>query len=192
MLLTRLVFALVLAAAVAAGNFLLAGDVLAWSVGAPFALAVAVALLPPRSAVPPAREPAAPPPPPAEPAGAEALGLLGLLQEAGRFVDFVTEDLARYPDEQIGAGVRAVHAGCRKALDGRVAFEPVLRGAEGETVILGADFDPAAIRLTGNVAGGPPFRGVLRHAGWRATSATFPARRARDPHLIAPAEVEIA
>jgi hypothetical protein len=142
--------------------------------------------------VPAAREPAAPPPPPADPPGAEALGLLGLLQEEGRFVDFVTEDLARYPDEQIGAAVRGIHAGCRKALDGRVAFEPVLRAAEGEMVILGADFDPVAIRLTGNVAGGPPFRGVLRHAGWRATSATFPARRARDPHLIAPAEVEIA
>jgi hypothetical protein len=192
MLSTRLVLALVLAAAVAAGDIFLTGDALAWRVGAPFALAVAVALLPSRPAALPAREPAASPSPAAEPPGAEALGLLGLLQEEGRFVDFVTEDLARYPDEQIGAAVRGIHAGCRKALDGRVAFEPVLRAAEGETVILGADFDPTAIRLTGNVGGGPPFRGVLRHAGWRATRASFPARRARDPHLIAPAEVEIA
>src|SRR6266436_4408579 len=77
MLFRRLLLALVLAAAVAAGNFLIAGDGLAWRVGAPFALALVVALLPSRRAAPPAREPVAPPPPPpAEPAGAEALGLL--------------------------------------------------------------------------------------------------------------------
>ena len=192
MLLTRLLLALGLAAAVAAGNFFVADDALAWRVGAPLALAVMVALLPSRPAAPPAREPAAPPPPPAEPAGAEALGLLGLLQQEGRFVDFVTEDLAPYPDEQIGAAVRGIHEGCRKVLDERVAFEPVLRAAEGEMVTIEAGFDPAAIRLTGKVGGGPPFRGVLRHAGWRVTRATFPARRGRDPHLIAPAEVEIA
>src|SRR2546428_756834 len=117
-------------------------------------------LLPPGAAAPPAGEPAPPPPPPAEPAGAEALGLLGLLQEEGRFVDFVTEDLARYPDEQIGAAVRGIHEGCRKVLDERVAFEPVLHAAEGETVTIEAGFDPAAIRLTGNVGGEPPFRRV--------------------------------
>ena len=194
MVLTRLLLGLVLAAAVAAGNFFFVTDeALAWRLGAPFALALVVALLPARRAAPPAREPVAPPPPPpAEPAGAEALGLLGLLQEEGRFVDFVTEDLAPYPDEQIGAAVRGIHEGCRKALDERVALEPVLHAAEGETVTIEAGFDPAAIRLTGNVGGEPPFRGVLRHAGWRATRASFPTRRGQDPHLIAPAEVEIA
>src|SRR5438132_1476220 len=70
MLFRRLLLALVLAAAVAAGNFLLAGDGLAWRVGAPFALALVVALLPSRRAAPPAREPASPPPPPAQPARA--------------------------------------------------------------------------------------------------------------------------
>src|SRR5438094_10440081 len=89
MVLTRLLLGLVLAAAVAAGNFFFVTDeALAWRLGAPFALALVVALLPARPAAPPAREPVAPPPP-AEPAGAEALGLLGLLQEEGRFVDFV-------------------------------------------------------------------------------------------------------
>jgi len=189
MSLTRLLVALGLAAAVSAGNSLVGDDALAWHVGAPFALAAAVALLPSRAG--PAAAPVPPPPPP-EPAGAEALGLLGLLQEEGRFVDFVTEDLAQYPDEQIGAAVRGIHEGCRKALDGRVAFEPVLHAAEGETVTIEAGFDPAAIRLTGNVGGGPPFRGVLRHPGWRVTRATFPARRGRDPQIIAPAEVEVA
>src|SRR3989442_1235787 len=115
MLFRRLLLALVLAAAVAAGNFFVAGDALAWRLGAPFALALVVALLPSRAAAPPAREPAPPPPPPAEPAGAEALGLLGLLQEGGRFVDFVTEDLARYPDEQIGPAAPRIPQGGRQA-----------------------------------------------------------------------------
>ncbi len=92
---------------------------------------------------------------------------------------------------QIGAAVRGIHEGCRKALAERVVFEPVLRAAEGETVTLEPGFDAAAIRLTGNVAGEPPFRGVLRHAGWRVVRGTFPARRGHDLNLIAPAEVEI-
>jgi hypothetical protein len=133
---------------------------------------------------------AAPPPPRAAPADG-ALRLLGLLQEQGRLVDFLEEDLAPYPDDQIGGAVRAIHEGCRKALHAQFAFEPVLRGAEGEDVTVDAGFDAAAVRLTGNVAGAPPFRGVLRHGGWRATAATLPERQGIDPRLIAPAEVEI-
>src|SRR5438132_11368986 len=99
MLSRRLLLALVLAAAVAAGNFFVAGDVLAWRVGAPFALALVVPLLPSRAAPPPAREPAPPPPPPAEPAGAAAPGLLALLQHGGGFVALVIHDLAPSPAE---------------------------------------------------------------------------------------------
>src|SRR5438132_11981162 len=111
MLFRRLLLALVLAAAVAAGNSLLAGDGLAWRVGAPFALALMVALLPSRRAAAPAREPAPPPPPPAEPAGAEALGLLRPPPEEGRFRDFVTEGPARSPGGPIRPAARRIHPG---------------------------------------------------------------------------------
>src|SRR5437763_17139124 len=86
MVLTRLLLGLVLAAAVAAGNFFFVTDeALAWRLGAPFALALVGALLPARRAAPPAREPVAPPPPPPpEPAGAGARGRPGLRQEEGR------------------------------------------------------------------------------------------------------------
>lgn len=195
MSLTRLVPALLLAGAVAIGNVVVTGDRagadLAWLVGAPLVLAIVAILLPARQAAPAAAAPAASPPPPAEPEGAAALRLLAVLQQEGRFVDFVNEDLAAYADEQIGAAVRGIHEGCRKALAERVAFEPVLRAAEGETVTLEPGFDAAAIRVTGNVAGEPPFRGVLRHAGWRVVRGNFPARRGQDLNLIAPAEVEI-
>jgi hypothetical protein len=125
-------------------------------------------------------------------AGAGALRLLAVLQEEGRLVDFLEEDLGAYGDEQVGAAARGIHAGCRKALRERVTLEPVLGGAEGAEVVVEEGFDPATIRLTGNVSGTPPFRGVLRHAGWRVRAATLGPRPGHDPHVIAPAEVEIA
>jgi hypothetical protein len=158
-------------------------------------LAVLLAGVLSRPAPPPvvmtAAAPPHPPPPPREPDEAAALRLLGMLQEEGRFVDFLAEDLAPYPDEQIGAAARGIHEGCRKALHDRLVFEPVLPASEGEQVTVEPGFDPAAIRLTGNVTGSPPFHGVLRHAGWRVRQAALPARRGQDPHVIAPAEVEI-
>jgi hypothetical protein len=196
---TRLVIALVSSLAVAAGNWLVVQGIampspaaLAWLVGAPIVLAVVLALIPTPAAPLAGEVVATAPPPPPRPAPAEgALRLLGLLQAEGRLVDFLEEDLNPYPDDQIGGAVRAIHEGCRKALHAQFALEPVLRGAEGEDVTVDAGFDAAAVRLTGNVAGAPPFRGVLRHGGWRATSATLPDRQGIDPRVIAPAEVEI-
>jgi hypothetical protein len=201
MTVTRLLIVLVPAAALAAGNYVVArtltapGPVsclacVAWLVGAPllFAVVLAATLTRATGRVVVERT-AAPPPAPAEEA---ALRLLGLLQEEGRLVDFLEEDLSGYPDAQVGAAARGIHEGCRKALRARVTLEPVLRGAEGDGVTVEPGFDPAAIRLTGNVSGVPPFRGVLRHPGWRVTATTLPPRRGLDPHVIAPAEVEIA
>ena len=195
---TRLVIALVSSLAVAAGNWAAAHAIgtpsaaaLAWLLGAPIALAVILLLVPaPVTPVVDTVAVAAAAPPPPRPADG-ALRLLGLLQEQGRLVDFLEEDLGPYPDDQIGGAVRAIHEGCRKALHAQFALEPVLRGAEGEDVTVDAGFDAAAVRLTGNVAGAPPFHGVLRHGGWRVTSATLQDRQGIDPRVIAPAEVEI-
>lgn len=202
---TRILIALIPAAVLAAGNWVAAHSLvdaapaactpcLAWLVGSPFVLAFLVAAVPARPESDPIVERSAPPPPP--PAGPPpeegVLRALGALQAEGRLVDFLEEDLSQYPDAQVGAGVRGIHEGCRKALRALVALEPVLRGAEGEAITVDAGFDPAAIRLTGNVHGEPPFRGVLRHPGWRAAAATLPARHGQDPKVLAPAEVEIA
>jgi len=48
------------------------------------------------------------------------------------------------------------------------------------------------VRLTGNVHGQPPFRGVLQHGGWRAEHVTLPKTAGVDAAILAPAEVEIA
>ena len=129
---------------------------------------------------------------PTEPPEDAALRLLATLQEEGRLVDFFTEDISPYSDEQIGAATRGIHESCRKALRLAVTVEPVMRGEEGATVTVPEGFDPAAIRLVGAVSGEPPFTGVLKHAGWRAVSVNLPTRSGHDPKVIAPAEVEIS
>ena len=191
----NLLIALVPAAALAAGNYLVAAQpacisCTAWLVGGPFVLALLLLAVVPRVAAPEAPSPVAAVPA-ADAAEQGALGLLAALQADGRLVDFLEEDLGPYGDEQVGGAARDIHDGCRRALRDRVTLEPVLAGAEGESVTVEAGFDPAAIRLTGNVTGAPPFRGVLRHAGWRAKTVTLPVRRGQDPRVIAPAEVEI-
>jgi hypothetical protein len=128
---------------------------------------------------------------PSEPIENAALRLLATLQEEGRLVDFFSEDITPYSDEQIGAATRGIHASCQKALRGAITIEPIMPGEEGGTVTVPIGFDPAAVRLVGNVTGTPPFTGVLRHTGWRARAVSLPPRTGQDPHVIAPAEVEI-
>jgi hypothetical protein len=140
----------------------------------------------------PAPPPAAAPPPRPGADARPALQLLEVLQREGRLVDFLEEDLAGFPDAAVGAAARTVHAGCRKALEELLGLEPVLREREGAQVTIERGFDPAAVRLTGNVVGEAPFRGALRHHGWRAREVRLPpAREREDPSLIAPAEVEL-
>jgi len=144
---------------------------------------------PPEAA--PAAPPVAAPAAPAPPTG--ALRLLALLQHEGRFLDFVLEDIDAYSDGQVGAAVRSIHAGCRKALHDGVELERILTAEEGTEVVVEAGFDPSSVRVTGNVAGEPPFRGILQHGGWRATKITLPpAPGGADPSVVAPAEVEIS
>lgn len=133
-----------------------------------------------------------PPPPPPKPATDAAVQLLALFQREGRLVDFLREDIQPYDDGQIGAAVRAIHESCRQVLAEHLTLERILSGNEGDEVTIPQDFDPSAVRLTGNVTDKPPFRGVLRHAGWRAAKVKLPAQPAgQDPRIVAPAEVEI-
>jgi hypothetical protein len=128
---------------------------------------------------------------PTAPAKADpALNLLSLLQREGRLIDFCEEELGGFSDAQIGAAARTVHDGCRKALRGAVTLTPVRPEPEGSSVTLPPGFDPQAVRLSGNVVGQPPFSGVLRHHGWKATSVRMP-QASGDPTVIAPAEVEL-
>ncbi|GAB6142747.1 hypothetical protein JCM12294_01840 [Desulfocicer niacini] len=120
------------------------------------------------------------------------LHFLSVLQREGRLLDFFGEDLSLYEDEQIGAAVRSIHEDCRVAVDKYIAPVPVIDQEEGELIDIEAGFDPNSVKLTGNVAGDPPFKGILRHRGWKAGKKEVPRLAdVLDSGIIVPAEVEI-
>jgi hypothetical protein len=146
----------------------------------------------------PAPSPPSPTPAPAPPVvvakpdpTAGALQMLALLQREGRLVDFLRESIDAYDDASIGVAVRDIHKGCRKVLDEHLELEPVLAGEENAPVTIDKS-DPAKVRLVGNLGTQPPFKGVLRHHGWRAIKITLPTvSDGMDQSVLAPAEVEL-
>jgi hypothetical protein len=122
-----------------------------------------------------------------------ALAFLALLQREGRFVDFVRESLEGFDDAQIGAAARDVHRGCRKVIEQHLSLEPVMPGEEEAKVSIPKGFDPAEVRLIGEAKGEPPYKGTLRHHGWRVTETKLPTLAdGVDRTVIAPAEVELS
>lgn len=145
-----------------------------------------------------APEPAAPPvPEPVKPAltahdPASALQLLGLFQQDARLIDFLHENLTGFSDADVGAAARVVHEGGRKVLQQYLSLAPVRPEEEESRITVPAGFNPAEIRLTGQVSGQPPFTGTLIHRGWKVTRIQLPTlAEGHDPHLITPAEVEL-
>ena len=121
-----------------------------------------------------------------------AVQMLALLQRDGRLIDFLTEDITLYPDEQLGAAVRTIHESCRQVLERYLKLEPILDSEEEQPVMVQAGFDPVAVKLIGKVAGEPPVRGVLRHKGWRVKEMNLPPLPQGGGRMVlAPAEVEL-
>jgi hypothetical protein len=121
-----------------------------------------------------------------------AVQMLALLQRDGRLVDFLEEDVSSYPDGQLGAAVRSIHTSCRQVLERYIKLEPILSSEEDQPVTVPVGFDPAAVKLVGNVTGEPPIRGLLRHRGWRVTEVTLPSLpQGSGRAIVAPAEVEV-
>ena len=122
-----------------------------------------------------------------------AVQMLALLQRDGRLIDFLAENISSYPDVQLGAAVRTIHDTCRQVLDQYVKLEPILNSEENQAVTVEVGFDPAAIKLIGNVTGEPPVRGLLRHKGWRVKQVNLPPLpQAAGRMVVAPAEVELS
>jgi len=120
------------------------------------------------------------------------LHTLSVLQREGRLLDFFDEDLSAYEDGQIGAAVRSIQEDCKKAVKKYINLKPVLDGVEGDTITIEEGFDIDAVNLVGNVAGKPPFEGVIKHPGWRAGKKEVPKLSdVQDPGIMTPAEVEI-
>ncbi len=141
-------------------------------------------------------EPARPPPAagPAPQTEAEIVSFLALLQEKGRLVDFLMDDINAYDDAQVGAAARVVHAGCKAALQEHFQIHPVRPENEGSTIRIAAGYAADEYRLLGRISGQAPFSGVLVHRGWRTDVVKLPRTlRSSADRLptIAPAEVEL-
>ncbi len=130
---------------------------------------------------------------PAAPARSEALTLLSTLQREARLLDFLMENLEGYSDAQVGAAARDVHRDSAEVVRRLFAPEALRQEGEGQSIEIAAGFDPTALRLTGNVQGEAPYRGTLRHHGWRAGRCDLPSwAGAEDSAMVlGAAEVEL-
>lgn len=141
---------------------------------------------------PAAKEPPAPTPTP-KPQRSDALTLLAALQREARLVDFLMEPIGEYTDQQIGAAVRDVHRDSAAVIRRMFEVVPASEAAEGSSIEVPAGFSAHHFQLTGNVTGTGPYRGTVRHHGWRATRCEIPAWTgdANASMIVAPVEVEI-
>ena len=64
-------------------------------------------------------------------ADAEIVHFLAMLQEQGRLIDFLMDDINPYSDAQVGAAARIVHAGCKGILQEHFSINPVRPEPEG-------------------------------------------------------------
>ncbi len=114
------------------------------------------------------------------------------MQREGRLIDFLEQDIADFADDEIGAAVRVVHEGCRKVIHAHAKVLPVRDEEEESRVEVTDGVESGAIKLTGDVSGDPPYRGVLRHRGWRMENLSLPTVvPGSDASIVAPAEVEL-
>jgi hypothetical protein len=126
-----------------------------------------------------------------KPQRSEALTMVAALQREGRFLDFMMESLDSYSDAQIGAAVRDVHRDCAGVVKRMFAIEPLTAQNEGSDLEVPAGFDPAAYHLTGNLAGEAPYKGKIRHHGWKATKCDLPEWTGRDESVFVAAPIEV-
>ena len=125
-------------------------------------------------------------------AEAEVVAFFALLQEKGRLVDFLMEDITSYDDTHVGAAARVVHQGCREVLQEHFKITAISESEEGSQVTLPTGYAKEQYRIVGNLDGEPPFTGTLIHKGWKTEFVKLPriVETQRLP-AIAPAEVEL-
>lgn len=120
------------------------------------------------------------------------LRLLSLLQQSGRLIDFLKEDISTFSDAQVGAAVRKIHQDCARSLEELVTIRPVMEENEGAAVKIPAGYDAGQIKIVGKVSNDPPFNGVIVHRGWKAHKRSLPKKVGEQTNeVLCPAEVEV-
>jgi len=140
----------------------------------------------------PSKPAATKPADPSKPDPRGALVLLAALQEKGRFLDFLHEDLDEADDSDIGAAARAVHSGCKEALAGYVTVATLASESEGDSLEVNEAIDPSRLRVSGSAT--PPFTGTVVHPGWKATRVNLPQMLGseEDAMVLAPTQIDPA
>jgi Domain of unknown function (DUF2760) len=127
-------------------------------------------------------------------AEAEIVSFLATLQERGRLVDFLMDDITTYDDAEVGAAARVVHAGCKAVLQEHFEIRPLREETEGSSVTVAVGYAADEYRLIGRISGAGPFSGTLVHRGWKTESVKLPRIVRVDAArllTIAPAEIEL-
>jgi hypothetical protein len=175
---------LVLALLVVTVSFL--GSVRSSAISQPPPAQAAVSPLPPVTVQSPARA--------MDQAEAEVVAFFALLQEKGRLVDFLMEELSSYDDAQVGAAARVIHQGCRQVLQEHFKIAAISEAEEGSQVTVPGGYFADEYRIVGKLSGEPPFTGKLIHKGWKTEFVKLPRIVQIDEKrlpVIAPAEVEL-
>lgn len=119
------------------------------------------------------------------------------LQEKGRFLDFIMDDIAAYDNESVGAAARIVHQGCCEVIHDSFTIETIFGGEELEELTLADNYDSHLFRLVGNVPESAPYEGHVLHRGWKTTRVNLSHVVKSEEQIdiarsiLAPADVEI-
>lgn len=120
------------------------------------------------------------------------LRLLSYLQQNGRLIDFLKEDLTSFTDTQVGAAVRKIHQDCKQTLEELVTIRPLKEENEGASIHVPKGFNPSEIKVVGKIKGEPPYTGILIHKGWKAHKRSLPKKTDEySGDIICPAEIEV-
>ncbi len=120
------------------------------------------------------------------------LKLLTLLQDSGRIIDFLKEDISSFSDAQVGAVVRKIHQDCGKSLEEFVAIRPIIEEPEGSMITISAGFNPSEMKIVGKVNDAFPLKGKIVHRGWKATKRSLPKKSGEHSgEFLCPAEIEV-
>ena len=123
----------------------------------------------------------------------DVLHFVSRLQEKGRIVDFIMDDVSTFNDQQIGAAARIVHQGCTSVLKEYFDIDSLGEAPEGQAIKLDENYDAQRYRLIGEI-GEPPFEGRLIHRGWLAKAIRLPKAidaNAAKAGVISPAQIEL-
>jgi len=120
------------------------------------------------------------------------LRLLSILQQSGRMIDFLKEDISSYSDAQVGAAVRKIHLDCGKSLEEFVAIRPIMDEAEGSIITISSGYNPSEMKIVGKVNDTFPLKGHIIHRGWKACKRSLPKKSGEQAgELLSPAEIEV-